>query len=242
VGAAAAPPAAVPDPPDPPAEPLVVPAAPVARAPVPVPVPEPVREPEGVVLEALDVPTDALPPETVTDGALAETVGVAMVGVLVLTVGRGAGAFAVTVGVWTVTVGVVIGTVGVLIGTVGVAIGTVGVCAVTVGAVTPTVGVANAMVGVFTGAVVSSGRVNEAAVETSPAIATTAASTSVNMTVFARLDEPPALITANLQHSAIRVYDGYPHVPGLFTRSENALGRHGGARGGGYGSSRCGPR
>ena len=201
------------------------------------PVPVPVPEAEGVVLEALDVPTEALPPETVTDGAVAETVGVVAVGNLVVTVGTGTGNGDVTVAVGVRTV-----TVGVAIGTVGVCAVTVGTVAETVGVANETVGVANATVGVFTGAVGSRGRVNEVAVETSPAIATTAASTSVNMTVFARLGEPPALITANLQHSAIRVYDGYPHVPGLFTRSENALGRHGGARGGGYGSSRCGPR
>jgi len=208
-----------------------------------------VREREGVGLEALDGPTEALPPETVTDGAVAETVGVrveivgvATVGVLVLTVGTGTGAFAVTVGVWTVTVGVAIGTVGVLIGTVGVAIGTVGVCAVTVGTVAATVGVANPTVGVFTGAVVSSGSVNEAAVETSPAIATTAASTSVNMTVFARLGEPPALITC---HPPTFGYSRLRRIParcGSIHAIGNALGRHGGARGGGYGSSRCGPR
>jgi hypothetical protein len=92
--------------------------------------------------------------------------------------------------------------VGVLIGTVGVAIGTVGVLTVTVAA---TVGVVMATVGALTGAVVVRGRVNEAAVETSPAIATTAASAIVKMTVLARVRRPPALITATLQHSAIRV-------------------------------------
>jgi len=106
--------------PDPPDEAPVVPAVPVARAPVPVAAPDPEREAEGVALGTLDVPTETLPPETVTDGALAETVGAVAVDNLVVTVGtgRGTGDFTVAVGVWTVSVGVVIGTVGVVIGTV----------------------------------------------------------------------------------------------------------------------------
>jgi hypothetical protein len=211
---AAAPLAPLLEAPGPPDEGLVVPEVPAVRTPDPDSEPAPVREPEGVALEALDVPTETLLPETVTDGALADTVGVRVeivgvvtIGVLVLTVGTrtGVGALAVTVGVWTVTVGVLIGTVGVLIGTVGVAMGTVGVLTVTVGTVTATVGVVRATVGALTGAVVVRGRVNEAAVETSPAIATTAASAIVKMTVLARVRRPPALITATLQHSAIRV-------------------------------------
>jgi hypothetical protein len=204
---AAAPLAPLLEAPGPPDEGLVVPEVPAVRTPDPDPEPAPVREPEGAALEALDVPTETLLPETVTDGVLADTVGVRVeivgvvtVGVLVLTVGTrtGVGALAVTVGVWTVTVGV-------LIGTVGVAIGTVGVLTVTVGTVTATVGVVRATVGALTGAVVVRGRVNEAAAETSPAIATTTASAIVKMTVLARVRRPPALITATLQHSAIRV-------------------------------------
>lgn len=206
MSAAPAPLGPLPDAPGPAADELVVPAVPLERAPEPAPEPDPEppttleREPEDVPLETLAVPTETLPPEAVTDGALAETVGVVAVGNLVVTVptGRGAGAFTVAVGVWTVTVGV-------LIGTVGVAMGTVGVLTVTVGTVTATVGVVRATVGALTGAVVVRGRVNEAAVETSPAIATTAASAIVKMTVLARVRRPPALITATLQHSAVRV-------------------------------------
>jgi hypothetical protein len=72
-----------------------------AAEPDPEPPATPEREPEDVPLETLAVPTETLPPEAVTEGALAETVGIVAVGNLVVTVatGRGAGAFTVTVGV-----------------------------------------------------------------------------------------------------------------------------------------------